>query len=69
MNDRPTQTAIDRVRVVPSKCVTHHYACDCREEQFARMRAALKVAKVNLEEGTYTEAAKDIITAALATSS
>lgn len=22
-------------------CVTHHHACDCREEQYARMEAAL----------------------------
>lgn len=32
----------------------------------AALRAALKVARANLEAGTYTEAAKDIIDAALA---
>lgn len=30
-------------------CVTHYYACDCREEKFKRMEAALAEAKNGLE--------------------
>lgn len=30
-------------------CVTHHHACDCREEKFRKMEAALAEARRGLE--------------------
>lgn len=32
------------------ECVTHHYACACREEQFATLRAKLQIAIAALKK-------------------
>ena len=32
---------------VERECVTHHYACDCREERFKCMEAALRAVEWN----------------------
>jgi len=33
-------------------CVTHHYACDCREQMFAEMTVENKTLKKRLEYAT-----------------
>lgn len=38
---------------VDRECTTHCHACDCREEYFARIEKALKVARAALDEAHY----------------
>lgn len=33
-----------------SECITHHFACDCREKKFIELEAKLKVAVEALED-------------------
>ena len=41
------------------ECITHHYACDCREAKFAHLEAENKVLREAMDD--YTGLANDVL--------